>query len=239
MCKRNIFMKLLPVNCIILAAVILVSFYGSRTVTAINRNLPVMKRKTVIIDAGHGDPDGGATSCTGVLESDLNLEISQRLNDLCRFLGMNTVMTRTSEQSVYTNGNTIAQKKISDIRNRVKLINETEDAILISIHQNHFFDSQYDGAQVFYAGHDDSQILAKQLQSEFVRCVNPQSHRKAKKATGVYLMEHIDCPGVLVECGFLSNREEEAKLRNPEYQKKLCCIIAAGCSSFLRTYMTS
>ena len=239
MCKRNILMKLLPVNCIVLIAVILVSVYGSRTVTAINRNLPVLERKTVIIDAGHGDPDGGTTSCTGVLESDLNLDISHRLNDLCRFLGLHTVMTRTTQQSVYSKGNTIAQKKISDLKNRVKLINETEDAILVSIHQNHFFEDQYNGAQVFYTDNHDSQLLARQLQSEFIRCVNPQSHRKTKKSTGVYLMEHIDCPGVLVECGFLSNREEEAKLRNPEYQKKLCCIIAAGCSSFLRTYMTS
>ena len=239
MCKPNIFIKLLPVNCIVLAIVILVSVCGSQTVTVINRNLPVLERKTVIIDAGHGDPDGGATSCTGVLESDLNLEISQRLNDLCRFLGLHTVMIRTTPQSVYSNGNTIAKKKISDLKNRVKLINETEDAILVSIHQNHFFEDQYNGAQVFYTDHHDSQLLAMQLQSEFIRCVNPQSHRKAKKSTGVYLMEHIDCPGVLVECGFLSNREEEAKLRSAEYQKKLCCIIAAGCSSFLRTYMTS
>lgn len=239
MCKRNILMKLFPVNCIVLAAVILISVYGSQTVTAINRNLPVLERKTVIIDAGHGDPDGGATSCTGALESDLNLDISLRLNDLCRFLGLHTIMTRTSEQSVYTDGNTIAQKKLSDLKNRVKLVNETEDAILISIHQNHFFEDQYSGAQVFYSDRDESQLLAKQLQCELIRCVNPQSHRKAKKSTGVYLMEHIDCPGVLVECGFLSNREEEAKLRSPEYQKKLCCVIASSCSNFLRSDMTS
>ena len=239
MCKRNILMKLFPVNCIVLAAVILISVYGSQTVITINRNLPVSERKTVIIDAGHGDPDGGATSCTGALESDINLDISQRLNDLCRFLGLHTIMTRTSEQSVYTDGNTIAQKKLSDLKNRVKLVNETEDAILISIHQNHFFEDQYSGAQVFYSNRDESQLLAKQLQSELIRCVNPQSNRKAKKSTGVYLMEHINCPGVLVECGFLSNREEEANLRSAEYQKKLCCVIASVCSNFLRSDMTS
>lgn len=239
MCKQNILMKLFPVNCVALAAVIMISVYGSHAVTAINRNLPVLERKTVIIDAGHGDPDGGAISCTGVLESDLNLDISQRLNDLCRFLGLYTIMTRTSEQSVYTEGHTIAQKKLSDLKNRVKVVNKTEDAILISIHQNHFFEDQYSGAQVFYSDRDESQLLAKLLQSELIRCVNPQSLRKAKKSTGVYLMEHIDCPGVLVECGFLSNREEETKLRSPEYQKKLCCVIASACSNFLRSDMTS
>ena len=177
--------------------------------------------------------DGGATSCTGLVESTYNLDISLRLNDLLHLLGHDTQMTRTTDISIYTKGGTIAQKKASDLKERVRIVNETENALLISIHQNNFSDSRYSGAQVFYAGTEGSAALAKQLQSALVAALNPGSSRKSKIGDGIYLMEHIDCPGVLIECGFLSNAAEEARLRNAEYQKKLCCVIAATVSEYL------
>lgn len=206
---------------------------GSRTVTVFSENQPVTREHCIIIDAGHGGEDGGATSCTGILESRFNLEIALRLNDLLRFLGYDTVMIRTTDTSVYTGGSTIAQKKVSDLKERVRVVNDAEKGLLISIHQNFFADSRYSGAQVFYAATDGSEELAKQLQSAFTSALNPGSSRQCKKAAGIYLMEHIDSPGILVECGFLSNPEEEAKLRTPDYQKKLCCTIAASVSQYL------
>ena len=119
------------------------------------------------------------------------------------------------------------------MKQRVRIANETEHALLLSIHQNNFPDSRYSGAQVFYAGTEGSEALAKQLQDAFTSTINPGSHRKSKKSTGVYLMENIQCTGVLIECGFLSNAAEEAQLRNPEYQKRLCCVIAATVSEYL------
>lgn len=199
---------------------------GSRAVTVIAQNLPPEREHCFIIDPGHGGVDGGATSCTGKLESAFNLEISLRLRDLMHFLGYQTRMIRTSDISVYTAGETIAQKKISDLKERVRLCNETDGAILLSIHQNTFPDSRYSGAQVFYADSDSSDLLAQKLQTALGK-------RSAKKAEGIYLMEHISCPGVLIECGFLSNYEEEAKLRNPEYQKQLACVIAATAAEFV------
>ena len=142
-------------------------------------------------------------------------------------------MIRTTDISVYTKGETVAQKKISDLKERVRIVNETESALLISIHQNNFSDGQYSGAQIFYAGTEGSEALAKQLQSVFVQTINQGSHRNSKKSDGVYLMEHINCTGVLVECGFLSNPQEEAKLRSSEYQKQLCCVIAATVSDYI------
>lgn len=206
---------------------------GSKAVTVISESSPVPRKHTLIIDAGHGGIDGGATSCTGVLESNINLQISTRLNDLFHLLGYETRMIRNSDTSVYTQGNTIASQKISDLKERVRIVNSTENAVLISVHQNTFSDQKYSGAQVFYAPTDGSQSFAESLQTAMVSAVNPGSRRKAKKANGVYLMEHIQCPGILVECGFLSNPEEEAMLRTKEYQQKLCCVIAATATGFL------
>lgn len=207
--------------------------WGSRTVTVMSETRPVVREHHIIIDAGHGGIDGGATSCTGKLESSFNLEITLRLDDLLHFLGHDTQMIRSTDTSVYTKGETIAQKKVSDLKERVRIVNEAENALLLSIHQNNFTDGKYSGAQVFYAGTEGSEALAKQLQDAFVSTLNPGSKRKCKKSDGVYLMEHIDCTGVLIECGFLSNAQEEAKLQSAEYQKKLCCVIAATVSSFL------
>lgn len=216
-----------------IATVLLAAQWGSRAVTVIAENTPVEREHCIIVDPGHGGEDGGATSCAGIVESRYNLDIALRLNDLLHLLGFDTKIIRTTDISVYTKAETIAQKKISDLKERVRIVNETEDALLLSIHQNNFSDPRYSGAQVFYAGTEGSEALARQLQGAFVSTLNPGSNRKCKKSDGVYLMERIDCTGVLIECGFLSNPEEEAKLRNPDYQQKLCCVIAATVSQFL------
>lgn len=216
-----------------IAGVLLAAQWGSRAVTVIAENKPIDREHCIVIDPGHGGEDGGATSCTGLVESTYNLDISLRLNDLLHFLGRDTRMTRATDISIYTKGETISQKKASDLKERVRIVNETENALLVSIHQNNFSDSRYSGAQVFYAGTEGSEALAKQLQSAFVATVNPGSNRKCKKSDGIYLMEHIDCTGVLIECGFLSNAAEEARLRDAAYQKKLCCVIAATVSEYL------
>lgn len=218
---------------IVVAGFLIGIHFGSKAVTVFAGNQPPEGECCVIIDPGHGGEDGGATSCTGKPESAFNLEIALRLNDLLHFLGHDTKLLRATDTSIYTKGETIAQKKISDLKERVRMVNETENALLISIHQNHFPDSRYSGAQVFYAETEGSEHLARQMQDALVKALNPNSRRKSKKSSGVYVMEHIQHTGVLVECGFLSNPEEEKKLQDPKYQKKLCCVIAATVSGFL------
>lgn len=181
----------------------------------------------IILDAGHGGEDGGAVSCTGAEEAQINLQITLRLNDLLHLLGCDTKMLRSTDSDLHTEGSTISQRKNSDLRQRVKQINETSPGILVSIHQNHFTDSRYSGAQVFWAKTEHSKYIAEQLQQAFVSTVNPGSKRSAKQAEGIYIMEHVQCPAVLIECGFLSNHREEALLRSDGYQKKLACVIAA------------
>ena len=218
---------------LVVSLFITATYWGSEATTAIAQMIPVSRNHTVIIDAGHGGEDGGATSCTGKLESAFNLEIALRLNDLMHLLGIHTKMVRTSDISVYTQGSTIAAKKVSDLKNRVNLVNTTENAILLSIHQNTFPERQYHGAQVFYAPVGDGKELAEHLQTTFRETINPGNNRQCKKGEGIYLMEHINKTGILIECGFLSNIEEEAKLRDKMYQQKLVCAFASTVCNFL------
>ncbi len=232
--KRTSLMRwYIPIYLTVLTLAVAAACISNQAITTAAEGQPVPGRTCVIIDAGHGGVDGGATSCTGVLESGINLQIALRLEDLMHLLGYDTKMIRTTDISVYTDGSTIAQKKISDLKERVRMINTVENGLLVSIHQNQFPDSRYSGAQVFYAKAPDSELLAKQLQTSFVGTLNPGSRRLAKKSQGIYLMEHIQCTGILIECGFLSNPQEEALLRDPAYQKNLCSVIASNLCLYL------
>ena len=232
-------MKIRELASVILFYILIVSIFisatylCSATTSVVAEMIPLEREQTIVIDAGHGGEDGGAISCTGLPESVYNLAIAQKLNDLLRLLGYDTVMIRDTDRAVYTEGDTLARKKVSDLKQRVKLVSETENAVLISIHQNTFSDSRYSGAQVFYGTLGSSQELATRLQNAFCQILNPGSSRKSKPAERVYLMQHIDCTGVLVECGFLSNPAEEASLRQNGYQNKLCGIIASCVANFL------
>ncbi len=231
--ETKLLRSLAPVYVLIVLCFLFAAIGGSRAITVIAENTPVTGRKCVVIDPGHGGEDGGAVSCTGVTESSFNLDIALRLNDLMHLLGIDTVMTRDTDRSIHTQGETIAARKVSDLKERVKLTNGVENAILVSIHQNHFPDSRYSGAQVFYKADNESAELAARLQTAFVQTINHGSNRKSKKADGIYLMEKVTLPAVLVECGFLSNYQEEANLRDDKYQKQVAAVIAATCSTFL------
>ena len=231
--KRCHWIGMLPFYLLALISVVGLSSWGSRMVEVSVAESPIQRGTYMVIDAGHGGPVGGATSCTGVLESELNLQIALRLEQLSELLGIPTLMIRREDISVYTSGETIAQKKVSDLKERVRIVNSLDDALLVSIHQNTFPDGRWSGAQVFYTKDDESKSLARQLQAGLVQALNPGSNRKAKAATGVYLMEHIHRTGILIECGFLSNPAEEAKLRSAAYQQQLCCVIAACISQYL------
>lgn len=213
--------------------IILVSILTNKSVNTIHDLTDVNVRTCVVIDAGHGGIDGGAVSCTGVSESEINLNIALRLNDLMHLLGIETKMIRETDMSVHTKGETIAAKKVSDLKNRVSITNRTSKAILISIHQNYFPDQKYAGAQVFYADPTISKILGISMQNALVTALNPASNRKAKQTDNIYLLKNIINPGILIECGFLSNPQEEAKLRDPQYQKLLCAAIGSEISRYI------
>lgn len=185
-----------------------------------------------VIDAGHGGEDGGAVAEDGTVESGINLAVAQRLEALLCFLGHETRMTRTEDAALYSDGaSTLREKKSSDLKNRVRLVNETPNAVLVSIHQNSLPSARrVHGAQVFYSGGAESAVLAERVQAALNRAVNIGNEKTARQLDGtVYLMRMAECPAILVECGFLSNAEETVRLREEGYQQRLAVTIAAGC----------
>lgn len=182
----------------------------------------------VILDAGHGGADGGSSAADGTRESDINLQITLKTDTVLGLLGQETLLVRTTDTELAdASANTIAQKKVTDIRNRVELVNSHPEALLVSIHQNAFSQEKYYGAQVFYDAVGESKLLAETLQQNLSQCVDPSNHRKAKSIQPeVYLMNHVQVPGILVECGFLSNPAEAEKLKTNDYQNKLAVAIA-------------
>lgn len=191
---------------------------------------PVKDRVTVVIDPGHGGEDGGAVAPDGTEEADLNLEIARRLNVILQFMGEETLLLRDSDISLHDpSASTIREKKVSDIHNRVDTVNAQESAVLISIHQNFFSSSKYHGAQVFYGGNPLGQPWAELTQKNLRSRLDPDNKRQVKPIDrGVYLMNHISCPALLVECGFLSNPEERWLLKDPGYQTALAAVIAGS-----------
>ena len=188
-------------------------------------------RATYVLDAGHGGEDGGAVSANGVKESDVNLAVTRELDALLQFLGRDTVLTREDDVSIHSGGaETLRQKKVSDLKNRVALVNSTPDAVLVSIHQNSLPSvKSVHGAQVFHGTAEPSAALALSVQAALNEGVNAGNEKHEKKIDpSIYLMKNVTCPAILVECGFLSNAAETARLQEPDYQKTLAVAIAAG-----------
>lgn len=230
MAEKSLWAKMLPIYCFAFILCIIAAHMGSNAITVLVEEAPMNNRTCIAIDAGHGGIDGGAVSISGVPESQINLQIAERLDDLLHLLGYQTDMLRNTDTSLHTEGSTISAQKISDLKHRVRMVTETEAAFLVSIHQNTFSDNRYSGAQVFHRNDEESLSVARRLQANLIEVLNPTSKRKAKPAKGIYLMEHIPCPGILIECGFLTNTQEERLLRDATYQKKICSVIAATIS---------
>ena len=185
-----------------------------------------------IVDAGHGGEDGGAVSPDGVQESHINLDVALRLHALLRFAGQQARLIRQADVSVCDEGlPTIRARKASDIRNRVARVNETAGAVLVSVHQNSLPSSpETHGAQVFWNRQPGGEELAGVVQENLNDVVNTHRAKESRKIPDtIYLMKHVTAPAILVECGFLSNRAETARLQEPSYQRKLAAAIAAGC----------
>lgn len=187
--------------------------------------------RTLVIDAGHGGFDGGAVGSSGTTEQDINLSIAQRVQALAGFFGVRTALTRADENALdYDSSRSIRENKVADIRAREQIVRETSDPVFVSIHLNKFSDAQYRGAQVFYSpNHAGSKTLAELLQASLADGCDPANTRQAKRAENtIYLMNQLECPAVIVECGFLSNPAEEQLLNDTGYHKKIAASIVTG-----------
>lgn len=191
---------------------------------------------TILIDAGHGGVDGGTVAKDGTVEKGINLEIALKLEAVFRMMGFDTVMTRREDISIHDeSAKTIRAQKISDLHNRLKLINETPDCLFISIHQNSYPYPNNTGTQVFYSPNNpESEALAASIQQSVIHLIQPKNTRKIKKSgTEIYLLYQAKTPAVMVECGFMSNTQETEKLRNEAYQSELALSIFYGVLNYL------
>ena len=214
----------------ILLAVALFFFAAGRIRSSLMVSAGLPDRPVIVLDPGHGGMDGGAIGSGGVVEKDLNLEIALRLRDFLTLSGYEVRMTRDSDRSIHDEGLTsVREQKRSDMHNRLKLMENCGDAVVLSIHQNQFAQSRYSGAQMFYGRQNpESRALAQSIQSAF-RQLQPDNKREIKPGgKELYLLWECSQPIVLVECGFISNPEECAALQDAGYQCRVAFAVLAG-----------
>jgi len=215
---------------LILLSVLLVMISSFSNIAAHASADAVTTLPRIVIDAGHGGEDGGA-EVYGVLEKDINLSIANILADILRSSGYEVAQVRDTDISVYSTGaETLRQKKVSDLKNRVELFNADRRNIVVSIHQNKFDSAKYCGTQLFYSTNDvESAALAEQIRTAVVMLLQHDNTRELKPAgEDIYILDKATVPAVIVECGFLSNDRERELLVTQEYQQEMAYAIAMG-----------
>lgn len=182
---------------------------------------------TVVIDAGHGGYDPGKVGINDALEKNINLLIAKKLEKYLSEKNFLVVMTRNDDNSLTSEDN--SYKKTSDLKKRCEIIKDSQADFCISIHQNSYTDSRVKGAQVFYfSASDKGEALAKSIQKKLIEHVDNDNTRQAKANDDYYMLLNSSCPAVIVECGFLSNKDEADLLCTDEYQNKIAKAIGKG-----------
>lgn len=199
------------------------------------QNIQDKQKSIVLANSGHGGFDGGAVAHDGTVEKELNLKIALKLDAVLRASGYKTVLVRSDDCS--TNDPTDGEKaKVSDIKNRVKLMSKYKNSVFVSIHMNKYSTTQPHGAQVFYAKTDGSKELAGLLQMSVATYVQTDNKRVIKPSPkDIYLLNHATVPAVIVECGFLSNPSDLKNLKDDGYQLKIATALAYGIINFRKS----
>jgi len=190
---------------------------------------------TVVCDAGHGMPDGGAVGVAGTFEQEINLAVTKKLDEVLESRGIEVVMTRNSDDGIYDeDSDTIRKKKVDDMHKRLDIINNSGADLFVSIHMNSFTDSSARGVHIFYNNDNEELKRAAEYIKNRIGDVTGAKVYDIKKASkDIYLMKNSQVPAILVECGFLSNPQEEQLLKDEEYQSKMAWAIADGIMEYL------
>lgn len=213
-------------------AILCVGYIFTKRLTEENSSTPLPvfnenNKTRFVIDAGHGGEDAGAVACDGTLEKDLNLDISKLIFTILELNGEEVILTRDKDTLLYDYYNDLedykGQKKVYDLKNRLKLAEEKENSIYIGIHMNKFSATQYSGLQIYYSKNtDESKKIATDIRNSVISHLQPNNKRQLKNAdSSIYILHNAKIPAVLIECGFLSNEEELKQLKNSDYQKEL------------------
>ena len=211
---------------LLIVAVFYASFFGLTEEITAGKDA-VTEFPIVVIDPGHGGSDPGKVGVNGALEKDINLRIAKDLEAKLLAAGYTVVLTRTEDEMLCSE--TDINKKATDMKNRCAIVEETGADIVVSIHQNSYTSESIKGGQVFYYKHStEGKLLAQAIQEEFKAQVDESNNRQAKSNDSYYLLLHTPCPTVIVECGFLSNREEAELLCDNTYTERICLAIMSG-----------
>lgn len=190
----------------------------------------------VVLDAGHGEPDGGAVGVSGVVEKDINLAIVQKLQEVLESKGFETILTRSGDSGLQDeSAETIRKMKVSDMNKRLDIMKNSNADMFLSIHMNSFSDKSVKGLHIFYdKNHPEIEELAKSIQCKMGEVTGAETHTVKTADEKLFLMKNPPMPAILVECGFLSNPDEEKKLANDEYQSKLAWAIASAIENYTK-----
>lgn len=205
------------------------------------RDVPIFSKsngKVIVIDAGHGDPDGGAVGSAGTIESSLNLKVAKKLESQLSKRGYTIIMTRKDENGLNTDkSKSIKEKKREDMSKRLEIINSSDADLFVSIHMNLFQEKKYRGAEVIYSDKFENALLLAELIQAELKAIDPENQTRSVKKHdgGIYLLKNAEIPSVLVECGFISNPQEEALLKDKEYQERIACAICDGITEYYRS----
>ncbi len=216
---------------VLLIMVFLAARYGSvQVVSATTKSRE--ERPVVVIDAGHGGNDPGKVGVDGSLEKDINLQIATKLKWYLEQSDMDVVMTRESDIGLYEESD--SRKKMADMKKRCDIIKENNADLVVSIHQNSYHEEEVSGGQVFYyKSSEKGKKLAEILQKRFTYVLGDENRRLAKANGNYYLLLHVKCPIVIVECGFLSNWKEALLLQEEDYQDRMAWTIHMGILEYL------
>lgn len=207
-----------------------IMWQGRAVNTSKNLELRQGEGPVLIIDPGHGGFDGGALADDGTVEAQINLAVGLQMEEAARLLGVEAVMTRREDTALDgPDAGTVRQRKASDLKNRVELVESTPNSVLVSIHQNSLPEVRsVCGAQVFYNSAQGSEQLALAVQDALNRAINDRPKESRAAGKNIYLLCHTTAPAILVECGFLSNAQETKLLNTPVHQTRLAVTILAA-----------
>lgn len=223
-------------NSLICIVVLLFLSVSAVSIFSFGKYKQAFSRKSlcVIIDAGHGAPDGGAVGISGTEEKDINLAIAKKLEEILESKGVDVIMTRRDDSGLWEETDrTIREKKVSDMRKRKEIMEKSRADLFISIHLNSFGDSSISGLHIFYdKNHPEIEDTAKALQDKISEITGAEGHTVKTADTRLFLMKNPPMPSILIECGFLSNREEEKRLKTEEYQGRIAWAIAEALDNY-------
>lgn len=232
--KVSLFYYIFSFIMLLVFIILIFSAYSNLTDTVSAVSGASDSKYTIVLDAGHGGEDGGAVA-NNVTEKDVNLQITKILYEMFTSNGYEVILTRDDDTSIETSGDTLRDRKVSDMKNRLEIFNSNPDNIVISIHQNKFTESKYSGTQVFYSPNNEkSSLLAESIRQSVTGLIQPENERQCKPAGNeIYLLYNARVPAVIVECGFLSNAEEAQKLSDEAYRKQMAWSIFLGAVNYI------